>query len=123
MAWMLAKFKGSDSTPQADNAELGEFELTGEDSIRFPYAITIQDIVLTKKATQNHKYQLFVGGRAQENFIPSGVLDPTTEGRVRWDDQGMTILAGTLLQIKGAQLDGSSAEATELFIKYIEVTG
>lgn len=123
MGWLLNNFLGSGTTPQADNSETGTWEQTNEKTLTLPMTIAIQDIVLSKKAAQNHMYQLYVNGRAQENFIPSGVLNPETEGRMTWADQGMVIPAGSNFQIRAAQKDGNDAEATTLIIKYAEVSG
>lgn len=121
MGWLVNNFLGNATTPQPDNAETGTWEQLDEKTANLPMSIVLTDISLTEKAAQDHEYQLYVNGKAQENFLFSEMLDPGSDGRFKIADQGLVIPAGAAFQIRSAQKSGDAAEATKLLIKYAEV--
>lgn len=112
---------GSATTPQADNAETGTWEQLAEKTANLPFNIVITDISLSEKATDDHEYQLYVNGKAQENLLFSDMLNPDSDGRFKIADQGLVVPAGAPFQVRGSQKSGSDAEPTKLVIKYAEV--
>ena len=121
MGWLQCNFLGDATTPQADNAETGTWEQANEKTLNLPFNIAIQDIFLTKTAANDHQYQLYVNGKAQENFLNSATLDPASDGRFKIASQGLVVPAGAGFQIRAAQKSGAQAEATTLQIVYAEV--
>lgn len=121
MGWLVNNFLGNGTTPEADNAETGTWEQLAEKTANLPMDIVLTDISLSEKADEDHEYQLFVNGKAQENFLFSDMLDPGSDGRFKIADQGLVIPRGAAFQIRSAQKTGDNAEATKLVIKYAEV--
>jgi hypothetical protein len=119
MGWINFQSNGYATTPQADDTEICTVLETNESGISFPYDIRIVDIVLDKTASQNHQYSFWVNGKKMSSNFYSAQINPATQGRLNFANQGIVIKAGSRIQLRAAQKSGTSAEATIVLVQFL----
>lgn len=118
MVWFNFVSNGSATTPQTDDTEITTVLETGEQAITLPYDVTLIDVILNQPATQNHQYSFWVNGRKQSSNFYSGQINPSTQGRMNFANQGIVIKAGSRIQLRAAQKSGTAAEQTIVLVQF-----
>ncbi len=116
-SWTNWSFSGS-SSAQSDNAEICSNDETGENVITLPQSITLTDVVLDGTKTNSHQFRFYVNGKQVGGNWYSAQVNPASDGRMSWADLKIVIPQGSTVGLRTAQLDGSSAEAGKILIKY-----
>lgn len=119
MVWWNVEFDGSSDTPQSYDEEKGTFLGVGETSVFVDRPLQIVDMATTKETTNQHQFRIYTNGESKLNDFFSGQISPDTEGRLSWANQGIVIGAQRTLQIRGAQLDGNTAEKVILTVQAV----
>jgi hypothetical protein len=118
MGWYTFQFPGSATVEQPDT-ETGTVLETGTTFLTLNRNITLQDVVLTAPATNNHQYSFWVNGRKVSSNLYSSELSPASQTRFSIAAQAVSIPANSQVQIKAAQLSGASAEITDLTLVFV----
>lgn len=117
MGWFNFSKTGSASA-QSDNAETMTNDESGDKSVPLTDDIQITDVVLDVTASETHQFRFYVNGKQQGGNFYATQINPASDGRISWADQGIVIGKGSSLQIRGSQQSGASAEALKVLVKY-----
>lgn len=118
MGWLNFKFAGNAATSTFDT-ETATIEEIGEKQFTVPMDIRIVDIVSDVSTNQNHQIRFYINGKAQGANFFSNQINPNTQGRLNWANQGITIPKGSTVQLKGSQLTGTAAESFRVLVQFL----